>query len=62
MTDKNSDTDNEQAEFLFGFERFELYQRSVDFADKILTLARNFPDYEKFELSSQLRRASISIS
>ena len=46
----------------FNFEKFDLYQRSVKFADSIYNLTKKFPESEKYGLSSQLRRASLSVS
>lgn len=39
-----------------------VWQKSISFAEDIYKLVRNFPVYEQFALSSQLRRASTSIS
>ena len=40
---------------------FEVYKRSYDLALRIHKLTLNFPDLEKHELASQMRRASKSI-
>jgi four helix bundle protein len=37
------------------------WQRADDLFIKVHSLARTFPDYERFELSSQLRRAGFSL-
>ena len=47
---------------MFGFEKLDVWQKSVDLADEVYRLTRNFPDYEKFGLASQMRRAAVSIS
>ncbi len=46
----------------FKFERLRVWQESMDFAEEMHALANGFPDNEKFNLSSQLRRAADSIS
>jgi four helix bundle protein len=39
----------------------EVYQLSLDLVERIYKLTTEFPDSEKFGLTSQLRRASISL-
>jgi four helix bundle protein len=39
-----------------------VYQRSMVLSDKVYEIIRGFPDFEKFELVSQIRRSSNSIS
>ncbi len=46
----------------FDFEKLEVYQRAVDFANVVYKLTKNFPKNEQFGIVSQLRRASLSIS
>lgn len=46
----------------FKFEELVVYQRSVGFADRIYSLSRKFSKDEMFGLTSQLRRAAVSIS
>ena len=43
------------------FKELQIWQRSRLFCSTIYNLTSNFPDSEKFGLSNQLRRASISI-
>ncbi|WGF92221.1 four helix bundle protein [Aequorivita marisscotiae] len=38
-----------------------LYQESMDLVTEIYQVTNNFPDSEKFGLTSQIRRASVSI-
>ncbi len=45
----------------FAVENLILYQRSVNFADNILTITESFPRGYRF-LADQLNRASVSIS
>jgi four helix bundle protein len=46
----------------FGFEKVDVYKKSIAFADKIYKITKNFPSNENYGLISQIRRASISIS
>jgi four helix bundle protein len=39
----------------------DVWKQSMLFVERIYDLTRRFPDEEKFSLTSQLRRASISI-
>ena len=45
----------------FMFENLDVYQKAVDFCDKVLSLTESFPKGYYF-LSDQLNRASLSIS
>ncbi len=47
---------------MFGFEKLEVWQKAVDFADRVYVITRSFPVDERFGLTSQMRRASVSIS
>jgi len=38
-----------------------VWQKSVDFVTEIYSTTKEFPDEEKYGLSSQIRRASVSI-
>lgn len=42
-------------------ENLEVWNRSVDFVVKIYKFTQNFPSDERFGLTSQIRRASVSI-
>jgi len=46
---------------VFAFEKLNVYQKAVDFADEICTLTCKFPNGYYF-LRDQLNRASLSIS
>lgn len=46
----------------FDFERLDVYQKAVSFADDVYTLTLGFPKTELFGTVSQLRRAALSIS
>ena len=47
---------------MFNFEKLEVWHKSVDFADSVYSITRSFPDEERFGLTSQMRRAAVSIS
>jgi four helix bundle protein len=47
---------------MFGFERLEVWKKSIDFADQVYRVTRAFPDDERFGLTSQMRRPAVSVS
>src|SRR5208283_13666 len=47
---------------MFNFEKLEVWQEAVNFADLVYPLTRTFPDEERFGLANQVRRAAVSIS
>lgn len=47
---------------MFNFEKLETWQKAIQLADLVYTLTRAFPDDERFGLTSQMRRAAVSIS
>jgi four helix bundle protein len=47
---------------MFGFEKLEVWQKAIELADLIYDATRSFPDYEKFGLANQMRRAAVSVS
>jgi four helix bundle protein len=47
---------------MFNFEKLEVWQKAIDFADLIYSETRAFPSDERFGLTNQLRRAAVSIS
>ena len=47
---------------MFRFEKLDVWHRAVDFGDLVYSLTRRFPDDERFGLTSQMRRASVSVS
>src|SRR5438552_16985876 len=47
---------------MFNFEKLDVWQKAIDFADLIYTNTRGFPADERFGLTTQLRRAAVSIS
>jgi four helix bundle protein len=49
-------------ESMFGFEKLEVWQKAIEFANKVYVASREFPEGEKFGLISQIRRCSVSVS
>lgn len=47
--------------YTFSFERLEVWNKSRLLTKKIYELTMNFPDDERFGMTSQLRRAVISV-
>ena len=47
---------------MFNFEKLDVWQKAIDFADLIYNETRAFPREERFGLTNQLRRAAVSIS
>src|ERR1700719_4078088 len=47
---------------MFNFEKLDVWQKAIDFADLVYNCTRNFPADERFGLTNQMRRAAVSIS
>lgn len=47
---------------MFRFEKLEVWNNAVDFAGFVYDATRPFPPDERFGLTSQMRRAAVSIS
>ncbi len=47
---------------MFNFEKLDVWQKAIDFADLIYSHTRHFPADERFGLTNQMRRAAVSIS
>lgn len=47
---------------MFNFEKLDVWQKAIVFADSIYSETRSFPVEEHFGLTNQMRRASVSIS
>lgn len=50
------------AKLMFNFEKLEVWQKAIEFADLVYSQTRDFPADERFGLTNQMRRASVSIS
>jgi len=46
----------------FNFEDLKVYQKVIEFVDYAYLPSKNWPDKEKCSLTSQFRRAAISIA
>jgi four helix bundle protein len=44
-----------------GYQRLLVWQNAVDLAVEVNALVRKLPNFERFELASQMRRAAVSI-
>ncbi|MBU4346456.1 MAG: four helix bundle protein [Candidatus Omnitrophica bacterium] len=53
MEDKNS---------VFDFEKLKVYQKALDFIDKIFEICKNLPREYKYSLGDNLLRAGLSIA
>lgn len=47
---------------VFRFQKLAVWQKAIDFADRIYEFTTQFPKDERFGLTNQMRRASVSIS
>jgi four helix bundle protein len=47
---------------MFGFEKLEVWQLSIEYAQRVYSVTAGFPQEERFGLTNQLRRAAVSIS
>lgn len=47
---------------MFRFEKLEVWQEAIAFADDVYRMTRTFPREEQYGLTSQLRRAAASVS
>src|SRR5262249_9425172 len=46
----------------FKFEKLDVWQKAIDFADLVYSKTKSFPSDERFGLTNQMRRAAVSIS
>lgn len=47
---------------MFRFEKLEVWQKAVEYANLVYKVTRTFPVEERFGLTSQLRRSAVSVS
>jgi four helix bundle protein len=47
---------------MFNFEKLDAWNAAITFAEFVYSLTRKFPDEERFGLTSQMRRAAVSIA
>jgi four helix bundle protein len=47
---------------MFGFQKLDVWQLAIEYSDDIYATTRSFPSDERFGLTNQVRRASVSIS
>jgi four helix bundle protein len=47
---------------MFKFEKLDVWQKAIDFADLVYSKTKSFPSEERFGLTNQMRRAAVSIS
>jgi len=48
--------------FSFNFEKLDVWQEAIRFANLIYQLTSKFPERERFGLTNQMRRAAVSVS
>ena len=46
----------------FEFEKLSVYQKSLEFIDKVYEMTAKYPDSEKFGMRDQFRRSSVSVA
>jgi four helix bundle protein len=49
-------------EFMFRFEKLDVWHKGVAYANDVYSATSSFPNDERFGLTSQMRRASVSVS
>ncbi|QQG44675.1 MAG: four helix bundle protein [Candidatus Roizmanbacteria bacterium] len=47
---------------MFTFEKLRVYQEALTFINKVYSFTNSFPDNEMFGITSQFRRAAVSIA
>lgn len=47
---------------MFNFEKLDVWQKAIDFADLVYNHTRNFPSGERFGLTTEMSRAAVSFS
>ena len=47
---------------MFNFEKLDVWQKAIAFANEVYVNTRGFPADERFGLANQMRRAAVSVS
>ena len=47
---------------MFNFEKLEVWQKAIEFANDVYRITKSFPADERFGLTNQMRRAAVSVS
>jgi len=47
---------------MFNFEKLDVWSDAIDFADLVYSISKSFPADERFGLTTQIRRAAVSVS
>lgn len=47
---------------MFSFEKLDVWRQAVELANAVYQVTRSFPEDERFGLTSQMRRAAVSIA
>src|SRR5262245_37868712 len=47
---------------MFNFEKLDVWNEAIAFADQVYTLTKAFPTAERFGLTNQMRRAAAAVS
>ena len=47
---------------MFNFEKLDVWQEAIQFADLVYEVTGDFPSEERFGLTNQMRRAAVSVS
>jgi four helix bundle protein len=51
-----------ETETMFNFEKLEVWNKAIGFADLVYAITRSFPSEERFGLTNQMRRAAVSVA
>jgi len=46
----------------FDFEKLQVYEKAINFANEVYNLTKKFPRDEQFGIMSQMRRAAVSVA
>jgi len=54
--------DRKQESAFLTFADLEVYKKAREFRKRMYAVARNLPDFERYDLGSQIRRAAVSLT